>query len=181
MSRGYRRDKSDERSKMMEEMIEERIRSGATLEQVAKNHGVCIRTVTRWKATDQWRAIENKWRRIMREESRTEINEAIPDAIAVLSELMSDPSVSSFTRMNSAKALLEFSGVADEIEETKVDQHDELLEFLKKVEKRPTMEAGLLDIQVLDGGLIPPQLSGSIADTVDAEYTEIESSEDSLD
>jgi hypothetical protein len=176
----YRPKGSDERTQLMEQMIEDRIREDATLDVIAQRYGVCQRTVRRWKATDEWRAIETRWRRIMREEGRTEIGESIKGAVEVLNELAHDKSVTAFTRMSSARALLEFSGVDQEIEETKVDQHDELLEFLKQVEKRPSISAKIMDIPVLDGGLLPPEISG-LADVVDAEYTQVESNVDSLD
>jgi hypothetical protein len=94
----------------------------------------------------------------MREEARTEIGESMRDAIAVLKELMLDPKTPAFTRMNSAKALLEFGGIADEMEEITVDQNDEFIDFLKHLDPSRSVAARVRDLEPLPSGLLPPQL-----------------------
>src|SRR5215207_5854776 len=118
-----------ERRALIEQIIEQRIREHATWEQVAAANEVSLRTVERWRTSDEWRQIESRWRRLLREETRTRIAELTGPAVEVLTNLMLDPNIPPFTRMQSAKALLEFGGIADEIEESAVDQNDELLTF----------------------------------------------------
>src|SRR5829696_4971355 len=121
-----------ERRALIEQMIEQRIRTHSSWEQVAKAHNVGLRTAERWRKTDEWRQIESHWRRIMREETRTRITEVTGQAVDVLMALMLDPTTPAFTRMHCAKALLEFGGIADENEEITVDHNGELIDFLKQ-------------------------------------------------
>src|SRR5215212_4431763 len=67
---------AQERRGLIERMIEQRIRTHSSWEQVAKANEVGLRTVERWRQTDEWRQTEYRWRRIMREETRTLIAEA---------------------------------------------------------------------------------------------------------
>jgi hypothetical protein len=147
-----------EREALIGQMIEQRIRTHSTWEQVAANNEVSLRTAERWRKSDEWRQIESKWRRIMREEARTEIGELMSDAIAVLQELMLDPKIPPFTRMHCAKTLLEFGGIADESEEIIVDQNDDFLDFLKHLDPSRSVAARVRDIEPLASGLLPPQL-----------------------
>jgi hypothetical protein len=147
-----------ERQALIEQMIEERIRTHSTWEQVAKANNVAVRTVERWRKSDEWRQVENRWRRIMREESRTLIAERTGQAVDVLLELMLDPKTPAFTRMHCARTLLEFGGIADESDEITVAQNDELIDFLKHLDTSPSGAASLLDIEPLPSGLLPPQL-----------------------
>ena len=117
-----------------------------------------VRTVERWRKTDEWRQIESRWRRIMREEARTEIGESMPDAIAILKELMLDPKTPPFTRMHCAKTLLEFGGIADEMDEITVDHNGELIDFLKHVTQSRSVADRVHDLEPLPSGLLPPQL-----------------------
>src|SRR4051812_25300107 len=105
-----------ERRALIEQMIEQRIRTGASWEQVAANHNVSLHTAERWRASDDWRQAEHRWRRILRGETRTRIVEIAGQAVDVLITLMGDPTTPAFTRYNCAKALLEFAGIADEFE-----------------------------------------------------------------
>jgi hypothetical protein len=145
-------------------MVEQRIRTHSTWQQVAEAHNVGLRTVERWRTTDEWRQTEYRWRRIMREETRTRIAEAAEDAVDVLIELMLDPQIPPFTRMQSAKALLEFGGIADELEEITVDQNDELMAFLKQAKRSSSVVPRLLDIEPLPSGLLPPALQEAMAE-----------------
>ena len=147
-----------ERRALIEQMVEERIRTHSSWEQVAKANNVGLRTAERWRKTDEWRQIESHWRRIMREETRTLIIEVTGQAVDVLIQLMLDPTVPAFTRMHCAKTLLEFGGVADEMEEIAVDQHDELMTFLTQAKRSRSVVDTVLAIEPLASGLLPPQL-----------------------
>lgn len=153
----------DERRELIEKMVEQRIRSRATWAQVAVANNVPLRTAERWRTTDEWRQAESHWRRILREEARTSVAENAQEAIGVLLELMHDQAVSPFTRFNCAKTLLELAGIDEETEEVKADQNSELLEFLKERQRAPSVVATVLDIEPLDGGLLPPQLQALTA------------------
>src|SRR5215204_3706491 len=147
-----------ERRALIEQMVEQRIRDHATWEQVAADHDVGLRTAERWRTTDEWRQIESRWRRTMREETRTRIIEVTGQAVDILIALMLDPTVPAFARMHCAKTLLEFGGIADEIEEIAVDQHDELMTFLKQAKRSRSVVDTVLAIEPLASGLLPPQL-----------------------
>ncbi len=147
-----------ERQALIEQMVEQRIRDRTSWELVAKANHVSLRTVERWRTSDEWRQIESRWRRIMREEARTEISELVSDAIAVLKELMLDPKTPAFTRMQCARALLEFGGIADERDEITVDQNGELIDFLKQLDPSRSVAARVRDLEPLASGLLPPQL-----------------------
>jgi hypothetical protein len=147
-----------ERRALIEQMIEQRIRTHSSWEQVAKANNVGLRTAERWRKTDEWRQIESHWRRIMREETRTRITEVTGQAVDVLIQLMLDPTVPAFTRMHCAKALLEFGGVADENDEITVDQKDELMDFLKLHKQSRSVAARVRDLEPQPSGLLPPQL-----------------------
>jgi len=147
-----------ERQALIEQMVEQRIRDRTSWEQVAADNEVSLRTAERWRKSDEWRQIESRWRRIMREEARTEIGELMSDAIAVLQELMLDPKTPAFTRMHCARALLEFGGIANEMEEITVDQNDEFMDFLKHLDPSRSVAARVRDIEPLPSGLLPPQL-----------------------
>lgn len=162
-----------ERREIIEQMVEERIREESTDEQIAARHNICSRTLRRWKQSDEWREVEHRWRRILREETRSDIAEIASKAVGVLTELALNDKVQPFTRMNAAKTLLEFSGVADELEEIKVDQNDELLTFLKQAKASRSVVATVMDIEPLPSGLLPPELSG--------QYTPSEPEAGSLD
>jgi hypothetical protein len=147
-----------ERQALTERMVEQRIRDHSSWEQVAADNEVSLRTAERWRKSDEWRQIESRWRRIMREEARTEIGELMPDAIAILKELMLDPETPPFTRMHCAKTLLEFGGVADETDEITVDHNAEFLDYLKHLDPSRSVAARVRDIEPLPSGLLPPQL-----------------------
>jgi hypothetical protein len=147
-----------ERRALIEQMIEQRIRTHSSWEQVARAHNVGLRTAERWRKTDEWRQIESRWRRIMREETRTLIVEATGDAVEVLTALMLDPKIPAFTRMHCAKALLEFGGIADETDEITVDHNGELMDFLKHVNQSRSVVPWILDLEPQPSGLLPPQL-----------------------
>jgi hypothetical protein len=153
-----------ERRALIEQILEQRICEDWTWEQVAKVNNVGLRTIERWRQTDEWRQIESRWRRSMREETRTRIAELTGPAVDVLVELMLDPQIPPFTRMNCAKSLLEFGGIADEIEEITVDQQDELMEFLKQAKQSRSVAAKVRDIEPLPSGLLPPELREVTAD-----------------
>src|SRR5215204_3547766 len=153
-----------ERRGLIELMVEQRIRTHATWEHVAKANEVGLRTAERWRQSDEWRQIEYRWRRIMREETRTLIAEATGDAVDVLISLMLDPEVPAFTRMHCAKTLLELAGIADEMEETTVDQNNELMDFLKQSKQSRSVVDKVRDIEPLASGLLPPQLQEVMAD-----------------
>jgi hypothetical protein len=147
-----------ERRTLIEQMIEQRIRTHSSWEQVAKAHNVGLRTAERWRKTDEWRQIESHWRRILREETRTLITEATRHAVDVLVTLMLDPQTPPFTRMHCAKALLEFGGIADEHDEITVDHNGELMDFLKHVNQSRSVAPWILDLEPQPSGLLPPQL-----------------------
>jgi hypothetical protein len=94
----------------------------------------------------------------MREEARTEIGESMRDAIAVLKELLNDPEISPFTRMHCAKTLLEFGGIADEMDEIAVDHNADFMDFLRHVTQSPSVAASVRDLEPLPSGLLPPEL-----------------------
>ena len=147
-----------ERRALIELMVEQRIRDRATWEQVAAANEVGLRTVERWRTTDEWRQIESRWRRTMREETRTRIAELTGQAVGILRELMLDPTTPAFTRMQCAKTLLEFGGIADEMEESTVDQNDEFVDFLKHLVQSRSVVSRILDVEPLPSGRLPPQL-----------------------
>ena len=147
-----------ERRALIEQMVEQRIRTHSSWEQVAKATNVGLRTAERWRKTDEWRQIESRWRRMLREEARTRIAELAGQAVDVLTTLMLDPKTPAFTRMHCAKALLEFGGIADESEELTVDQNGELIDFLKLLQTSRSHVSSVLDIEPLPSGLLPPQL-----------------------
>jgi hypothetical protein len=144
-------------------MVEERIRSRATWEEVAAAHNVPLRTAERWRTTDEWRQAEARWRRILREETRTQIVEVAGQAVEILVELMRNPQTPAFTRFNCDKTLLEMVGIDEEIEEIQVDKNDEFMAFLKERQRTPSLVATLMDLEPLDGGLLPPQLQALTA------------------
>src|SRR5215207_2697361 len=111
-----------ERRSLIEQLVEERIRTHSSWEHVAKANEIGLRTVERWRQSDEWRQIESRWRRLMREETRTLIAEVTGQAVDVLISLMLDPTTPAFTRLHCARTLLEFGGIGDEIEEITVDQ-----------------------------------------------------------
>jgi hypothetical protein len=153
-----------ERRALIEQMVEQRVRTHSSWEQVAKANEVGLRTVERWRQSDEWRQIEYRWRRIMREETRTLITEATGDAVDVLIELLLDPKTPAFTRLHCARTLLEFGGVADEMEEITVDQNDEFVAFLKQHKQSRSVVSRVLDIEPLASGLLPPALQEVTAD-----------------
>lgn len=153
-----------ERRALIEQMVEQRIRTHSSWEQVTKANNVGLRTAERWRRTDEWRQIESRWRRILREETRTGIVELTGPAVDVLAELMLDPKTPAFTRMHCARTLLEFGGIADESEEITVDQHDELMAFLKQLDRSRSVASSVLDIEPLPSGLLPPQLQEARAE-----------------
>jgi hypothetical protein len=153
-----------DRQALIERMVEQRIRTKSTWEQVARANHVSLRTVERWRKSDEWRQIESKWRRIMREETRTLIAELTGQAVDVLRDLMLDPTIPAFTRMHCAKALLEFGGIADEMEEFTVDHNAEFLDFLKHLDQSGSIAARVRDLEPLASGLLPPELQELVAE-----------------
>jgi hypothetical protein len=148
-----------ERRRLIEAMIAQRLRTGRTWDHVAAEHHVSPRTAERWRASDEWRQVEARWRRLLRDEVRTQITAVAGQAVDILVQLMVDPETPPFTRFHCAKALLEFAGIADELEERPVDQHDELIDFLRKQHQARAGRATILDVAPLDSGLLPPQMS----------------------
>ena len=201
----YHRYTDQERAVLIERMVEMKFRSRKSWDEVCDEVGVSRATSRRWRMTDEWRMVEARWRRILREEARSDVHQIAHDAIGVLQDLMHDASVSPFTRYNCAAKLVDLVGIEDEIEERKADQNDELLDFLKKVGRKsnsgslpPNPMGEILDIEVKPGGLLPDEIveenmkmleeflaQDALAndDTIDGEfrYTDDESDEDSLE
>lgn len=162
--REYRRYGRDERNALIDRMLESKYRERATWEEVADKHGVSRSTIRRWRLTDEWRMAEARWRRVMREEARSDTTVLGQNALDVLSDLMNNAR-SEFTRYSAASKILDLIGVGDEIEEAKVDQSQELMKFMqqmqakesrqKRLEASGVGDAAIIDIEVRPGGMLP--------------------------
>ncbi len=186
----YHRYTDDERSKLIEAMVEEKMRTRQSWDIVCDNHGVSRKTGYRWRQTEEWQIVEAKWRRILREEARTNIHEAAHDMIGILQDLAhgipshNGEKIGSFTRYSAAKTLIELVGVGNEVEERVADQNDQFLAFLKKL-KLPgsgTVPPSVSAETVRPGGLLPQSVVEDTKemmrkrleeDDIDAEFHEI--------
>lgn len=162
--REYHRFTKQERAELIDRMLETKYRERATWEEVADKHEVSRSTIRRWRLTDEWRMAEARWRRVMREEARSDTTVLGQNALEVLSDLMNNAR-SEFTRYSAASKILDLIGVGDEIEEAKVDQSQELMKFMQQMQakQRHTREleakgidpATVIDVEVKPGGLLP--------------------------
>lgn len=162
--RDYRRYTKQERNDLIDRMLETKYRQRATWEEVADRHEVSRSTIRRWRLTDEWRMAEARWRRVMREEARSDTTVLGQNALEVLSDLMNNAR-SEFTRYSAASKILDLIGVGDEIEEAKVDQSQELMKFMQQMQGRQSQRkklesAGIdpdniIDVEVRPGGMLP--------------------------
>ena len=163
----YHRYTKDERNDLIDRILETRYRHQKTWEECSDIYDMSRSTIQRWRRTDEWQFTEAKWRRIMREETRSDMTGVSQDAKEVLKELM-HTARSEFVRFSSAKTLLDYTGIDQEIEERGLDQKDEILTFLKKVEqhtkdKDRLRDAGIdpdtiIDVEAKEGGLLPDEI-----------------------
>ena len=166
--RRYHRHTPAEKLAKMEALIEEKFRTHKTWEQVCANHSIDRSTKLRWSQTEEWREIEQRYRRMLREELRTDVTQDGRAAVQVLRDLMhgvpgADGSkVGSFTRYSAAKTLIELVGLEQELEEKTADKVDEIVDFLKAVGREPELPraaiAQHLSVEVLPGGHLPPEI-----------------------
>jgi hypothetical protein len=160
----YKRYNQQERLTLIDKMLERKYRGKATWDEIADAFGVARSTIRRWRLGDEWRLAEARWRRVMREEARSDTTMLGQDALGVLQDLMHNAR-SEFVRYSSAGKILDLIGVGDEIEETKVDQASELMRFIEKVRTRQTETQHLLaqgidpdtvlEAEVRPGGMLP--------------------------
>jgi hypothetical protein len=187
----YHRYTDEEKIEKIDAMVETRFRERIPWDQVCEKHGVSRKTAYRWRQTEDWLIAEGKWRRILREEARTNIHETANDMIGILQDLAhgipaaNGERIGSFTRFSAAKTLLEMVGVDNEVAEKQLDQNDQFLDFLKKLkiggggQAPPTMLAE----EVRPGGLLPASVVESTKemikkrleedDDIDGEFVEI--------
>ena len=162
--RDYHRYTREERAAKMDRMLETKYKDRATWDEVADRHRVARSTIRRWRQSDEWRMAEARWRRIMREEARSDTTMLAQNALGVLQDLMQNAR-SEFTRYSAASKVLDLVGVGDEIEESRADTSSELMKFmqqmkLKESEKQRLRDAGIdpdnvIDAEVKPGGLLP--------------------------
>lgn len=151
-----------ERSKLIDAMVEEKFRTRKAWNEIADEHKIARKTIYRWRQTEEWQLMEAKWRRILREEARTEVHEIANSMIGVLQDLAygisgNGEKIGSFTRFSAAKTLLEFVGIDAEFEERKLEQNDQFLDFLKQLKKGP-ISPQVLAAEVRPGGYLPESI-----------------------
>lgn len=162
--KNYHRYSKEERIELIDKMLEKKYRDKSTWDEVADAFGVARSTIRRWRLGDEWRMVEARWRRVMREEARSDTTMLAQDALGVLQDLM-HTARGDFTRYSAAAKILDLVGVGDEIEEAKVDQTNELMKFIEKMQGRAVEDAKLkaigidpdsiIEAEVRPGGLLP--------------------------
>lgn len=162
--RDYHRYTREERIGKIDRMLETKYKDRATWDEVADRHDIARSTIRRWRQSDEWRMAEARWRRIMREEARSDTTMLAQNALGVLQDLMQNAR-SEFTRYSAASKVLDLVGVGDEIEESKVDSSNELMKFMqqmkiKESERARLRDAGIdpdtiLEAEVKPGGMLP--------------------------
>lgn len=166
----YHRYSKDEKIRLFDVILEMKFRDKKTWDEIAADQKVARSTIRDWRRTDEWRISEARWRRILREENRSEASEMGNDALGVMQDLMHNAR-SEFVRYSAAAKIIDIVGIGDEVEEAKVDQAAELNKFLneqaKRIEKRERMmldagiksEKNLLSLEVKPGGMLPDEIT----------------------
>lgn len=159
-----RRYTREQRLELIDKMLETKYKDRVSWEEVADQYGVARSTIRRWRSGDEWRMAEARWRRVLREEARSDTTMLAQDALGVLQDLMHNAR-GDFTRYSAASKILELVGVGDEIEESKVDTTNELMKFIEKLsgrenERTRLVSAGIdpdtiIDAEVKPGGILP--------------------------
>lgn len=164
VEKDYHRYTADERVVLIDKLLEARMRSRASWVELSMQFGISRATINRWQQTDEWRQAEARWRRIIREETRTDVAVVGQDMVGVLQDL-AHQARSEFVRYSAASKLLDLFGVGDEIAETQADQTGELLDFFKQLDARNRERerlaaqgidlAAVIDAEVKPGGALP--------------------------
>lgn len=145
-------------------ILELRFREKLTWDEIAEKRGIARSTILRWRRSEEFQLTEAKWRRLMREETRTETALIGNRMVAILNEL-AESARSEFVRMTSASKLIDVLGIADEAAESLAEDAGELVRFMKQLRGRQIGPVGeVLEAEVRPGGLLPKP----IADLVEA-------------
>ena len=165
----YRRYSKQEKERLYDGMLEQKYRYKRTWEETAAQYTVARSAIGDWRRSEAWQLCEAKWRRVLREEARSDAAMLGQDALSVLSELMHSAK-SEFVRYSSASKLVDIIGIGDELEEHRVDQASQLNEFLAKMQqskhRREAMadvaevdNTKILELEVQPGGVLPPEIT----------------------
>ena len=194
----YHRYTKEEKIQLFDVIMEKKFRDKKTWDEIGADLNVARSTIRDWRRTDEWRMSEARWRRILREENRSDASEMGKDALGVMQDLMHNAR-SEFVRYSAAGKIIDILGIGDELEETKMDQTQELNKFTmdiarrKAARERMMIDAGLssaddlLSLEVKPGGMLPDAITkmneALIAermrgDVIDAEFRESDDKED---
>lgn len=190
----YHRYSKEEKVQLYDKMLEQKYREDRPWDDIAAHFGVARSTIADWRRSDEWRMSEARWRRIMREEARSDATMMGSDALGVLQDLMHN-SKSDFVKYSAAAKVIDITGIGDEIQEAAVDQATELNKFLaqnarsKEIRLKMQEQAGitggddLLMLEVKPGGMLPDKITAlneeliakrrQEQDILDAEFREV--------
>ena len=79
--RRYRRLTTARKRALFDRMLEKKSREKLTWTEVARAFRVGRPTLSAWRRTEEWRLAEARWRRILREETRSDAAALGPDAL----------------------------------------------------------------------------------------------------
>lgn len=159
-SRDYHRHTKEEREQLIDSLLEAKARTRASWDEIGEQHGVSRSTIRRWRETDEWKLAEAKWRRILREEARTDVALIGQDMVGVLQDL-AHHARSEFVRYSAAGKLIDIFGIENEIEETRNDQAGELLKFMQLLNGKsvsPVISPEIIEAEVKPGGFLPERV-----------------------
>ena len=119
-------------------------------EEVADRLQVARSTLTEWRRTEEWKESDYRWRQMLRNETRGDLEKMSDEAVMTLYELMKTDR-SGYVKFMCASKILEMNQVGEENAEITANQQKELNDFLLKQVKRNQVET----LSVQPGGLLP--------------------------
>lgn len=167
-----------ERKEIIEKALELRYNEHKNWLDIADDCFVARSTLNEWRKLDEWKDIDARWRRMLRDEARGSSSQMLSDAVDVMYELMKTDK-SGYVRFMAASKIAEWNNVGQELEERIVDQSKELQDFLMRTKQK---EQTLATVQ--PGGLLPAEIQEKnqeykkrkIEETqaIEAEFREVE-------
>jgi transposase-like protein len=87
-ARRYQRYSKEAKAELFDRILEQKHREKTSWDDLAAAFGVARSTIADWRRSEEWRLAEARWRRIMREETRTDATGLGKDALEVMAHLM---------------------------------------------------------------------------------------------
>lgn len=179
-----------EKLERIDQALEMRYERKMNWDEIADTTGVARSTLSAWRKDPEWREADARWRRLLREQARS-------DAASIVSEMMdgmyelAKTAKSEYVRFMAMKEVIDINQVANEIEETALDQQKELNEFLQRIGRREATAAVVMSqLPVQPGGLLPESImSANVgyrdrkraeAEALEAEFREVQNSNSSV-